>query len=93
MYHVKEVPDVDPDWIFPKERPYKLKLYAKMGQASGVDPSLAWPFREEFEEMLEEEELFEPPLQERIQAAQAKVDEERKLMFEKYVPCQFSTEH
>ena len=87
MYHVKEIPEMDPEWVIPKERAYKLRLYAKMGKASGVDPSLAYPFKDEFEEMMEEEELFEPPLHERIQAAQAKVDEERRLMFEKYAYC------
>ena len=81
MYHREEIPPFEFTYQF--DRKYKRSLYGKMGKASGVDPSLFYPFEDELKEMLEERELFEPPLEELIASAQAKVDEAERERIKK----------
>ncbi|XP_064625623.1 large ribosomal subunit protein mL64-like [Lineus longissimus] len=57
------------------------QLYAKFGKASGIDPGVMWPTREELRAVVEEEREWEPPLQERM--AKARADREEKLVAEK----------
>ncbi|GAB6029132.1 hypothetical protein CHUAL_004910 [Chamberlinius hualienensis] len=46
---------------------YQRKLYAKFGKESGIDPSISWPSKEEVQEKIEEDRVFEPPLQESLE--------------------------
>ncbi|XP_041099388.1 growth arrest and DNA damage-inducible proteins-interacting protein 1-like [Polyodon spathula] len=51
-----------PDWQ--KTDKFERKLYGRLGSASGVDPTRLWPSPEQLSEMMAEERLWHPSLQE-----------------------------
>ena len=51
-------------------------MFAQQGEASGVDPSLVWPTREQLAEIKEIELKFEPTLQERWAKLNAAIQED-----------------
>lgn len=54
---------------------YNRKLYARFGEASGVNPGILWPSKEGLKDQIEFEEEFYPPLNELVE----KVAEKRAL--------------
>nr|XP_002734486.2 PREDICTED: growth arrest and DNA damage-inducible proteins-interacting protein 1-like [Saccoglossus kowalevskii] len=54
------VDDSLPQWM--KTRKGQRKLYAKFGKASGINPAVAWPTRNELAEMIEDEREWRPTL-------------------------------
>ncbi|KAG8176577.1 hypothetical protein JTE90_024240 [Oedothorax gibbosus] len=60
------------------------KSYARFGKASNLNPGLCWPTRDEIEETIHYDKIFEPPLQERIAKVEAKrlAEETRKKEYE-----------
>ncbi|ELU18930.1 hypothetical protein CAPTEDRAFT_226802 [Capitella teleta] len=65
MKHVNEIPDPTVAHNVAQLRPrYRAKLYAKHGAASGVDPGVMWPSKEELAEIKDIEAEFKPTLQE-----------------------------
>ncbi len=86
MYHREEEPSFR-GYPGQLSRAYKREVYARMGAKSGVDPSLFYPFQDELDEMIEERNLYEPPLEQLKASAQAKVDEEERERKERWVLC------
>ena len=66
MSHVSNPPDQESIGYKPEHllREFRRMCYAKYGRASGVNPGEMWPTREELAELIEEEQEFEPTLQE-----------------------------
>ncbi|GIX67154.1 hypothetical protein CDAR_91071 [Caerostris darwini] len=52
---------------------YRLRTYyARFGKASKLNPGICWPTREELSDIIKHDQMFEPPLQEKIQNVEAK---------------------
>lgn len=60
------------------------KYYGRFGEASKLNPGLCWATREEMLETMHYDQIFEPPLQERIENVEAKrlAEETRKREYE-----------
>ncbi|ESP00640.1 hypothetical protein LOTGIDRAFT_76450, partial [Lottia gigantea] len=47
----------------------KRKMYAKYGEASGINPKLLWPTKSEIEERMKDDAILERPLEEAVRKA------------------------
>ena len=54
-------------------RTFQRNLFAKYGEGSGVSPGVMWPTKDELTRMLEDEMLFEPSLEERLEKLNRKI--------------------
>ncbi|XP_064607059.1 large ribosomal subunit protein mL64-like [Liolophura sinensis] len=63
MAHARQMPEIK--HAFQKTTKYQRKLYAKFGKESGIDAKISWPTLEQLKEIKEEEDEWEPSLQER----------------------------
>ena len=59
--------------------------YARHGQKTGIDPSIAYPTKQELREIIEEENEFEPTLQERWAELEARKTAEAEKRRKQYV--------
>ncbi|KAJ8869483.1 hypothetical protein PR048_028474 [Dryococelus australis] len=72
-----DVPFAEPKAWFQETVRYKRRLYGRYGEASGVNPALAWPTQEELADSLEYERVAYPEtLQEMVDKNKAKKLEE-----------------
>ncbi|XP_063217875.1 large ribosomal subunit protein mL64 [Bacillus rossius redtenbacheri] len=82
MVH-EQIPYVEPKAWFHETIKYKRRMYGRYGEASGVNPALTWPTREELADTLEYESVaFPETLQEMIEKNRAK-KQEKELALKK----------
>jgi len=72
--------EVVPDNMFPwqKERWAKRERFVQYGKASGVDPSILWPSKQELNEMKAEDVHFRPELQKTMKETERQKQDEAK---------------
>ncbi|RNA39226.1 growth arrest and DNA damage-inducible s-interacting 1 [Brachionus plicatilis] len=58
----------DPEADFLKSDNYFRKLYAKFGKESGIDVGLAWPSRDQLQQIINEEKEYDLTLEQKINA-------------------------
>lgn len=80
MKHVNIAPDPTVATSLGHLKPkYRRKLYAKYGAASGVNPGLMWPSKEELQEKIADEEEWDPSLQAMLEDIAAKKEAQQAL--------------
>lgn len=50
------------------------RLYASLGEKSGVDPAIMWPTKEELQEIIEDEREWEPTLEQKWKNLAEKIE-------------------
>jgi hypothetical protein len=85
MLHGK-MPYSEPMAWFHETVKYKRKMYGRYGHASGVNPGIMWPTREDLEEIKEYENVAYPyNIQELMTRVEEKKKEEQALLKARYI--------
>jgi hypothetical protein len=56
----------DPEARYLKEPKYFRKYYALFGKASGIEPGIAWPHKQELQEIIKEEKEYDLTLEQKV---------------------------
>lgn len=56
----------DPEARYLKDPKYFRKHYASLGKASGIEPGVAWPHKQELQEIIKEEKEYDLTLEQKV---------------------------
>ncbi|CAD5123536.1 DgyrCDS11875 [Dimorphilus gyrociliatus] len=79
--HVMEPSSPEFELHFTKQ--HKMRMFGKYGSKSGIHPGIHWPSKEELKELIEEEQIWEPSLAERMNTVLAEENEIRSTKLKK----------